>query len=203
MAATHIGDMPTKRLAVSHVHRCDLRFRARRQRGASVVEFAIVLPLLLMFLLGVIDFGSTLSNQISVRQGAREAARQGAVANFGPTESCGATFQTSGSENMRKLICLTKARSDIRSTDVKVAIRFDPGPGGYPAPGGAVSPVGNGIIVCSATPMVSLSKMFSPLLSGNYIQTKVVMRVESASGVAEAEANETDPTGQNWNWCTP
>ncbi|MFK4299101.1 Flp pilus assembly protein TadG [Arthrobacter sp. GAS37] len=60
------------------------RFRARsaakrnvRQRGAAAVEFALVLPLLLSMLLGVIDFGTALGQSISLQGAARESARQG------------------------------------------------------------------------------------------------------------------------------
>jgi Flp pilus assembly protein TadG len=48
-----------------------------RQRGASVVEFAIIAPLLLSMLLGVIDFGVAYSENISLQAAAREGARQG------------------------------------------------------------------------------------------------------------------------------
>jgi len=176
----------------------------RGEQGLALVEFAIIAPLLFLLILGLVDFGINMSNQIAVRQGVREAARQGAVANFGPTNSCGATFTTPGSTNMQKLICLTKARTDVTASDVSVAIRFDPNSGSYPAPtAGSDAPVGNGIVVCAVTPMVSPSKLTSPFTKGNYIKSKTTMRIEKASGVAESQANEADPTGQNWSWCTP
>jgi len=176
--------------------------RPARQRGAALVEAAIVAPMIIVLLLGVIDFGLNLSNQVSLRQGAREGARQGVVANFGTTTSCGATFVVPGSANMQKLICLTKARSDLSATTVSVAIRFDPGSTSYPA-GTASPPVGNGLVVCTAAPLQSVTKLFTPALDGKYLKTKTVMRIEKASGVAESQANEADPTGDNWSWCTP
>lgn len=173
------------------------------ERGVALVEFAIVAPLLLALLMGIVDFGLSLSNQISLRQGVREAARQGSVADFGPTASCGAQLATPGTVNMQKLICLTKARSDVSATKVSVAIRFDPGSTSYPAPtSGTDAPVGNGIIICTAAPLVSVSKLFTPVLDGKFLKTKAVMRIEKGSGVLEQQANETDPTGANWSWCT-
>lgn len=53
------------------------RTQENRQRGASVVEFAIIVPLLLSMLLGVIDFGVAYSENISLQAAAREGARQG------------------------------------------------------------------------------------------------------------------------------
>ena len=49
------------------------------QRGASAVEFAIVLPLLLTILLGIIEFGFLFNQQISLTQAARESAREYAI----------------------------------------------------------------------------------------------------------------------------
>jgi Flp pilus assembly protein TadG len=53
---------------------------ARSERGAAMVEFAVVLPLLLLLVFGIIDFGRalyTLNNLTSaVREGGRYAAAQ-------------------------------------------------------------------------------------------------------------------------------
>lgn len=48
-------------------------------RGASAVEFAVVLPLLLTLLVGIIEFGFFFNQQISVTQAAREGARAYAI----------------------------------------------------------------------------------------------------------------------------
>jgi Flp pilus assembly protein TadG len=44
-------------------------------RGAVAVEFALLLPLLLLILLGIIDFGRILNAQVTLTQAAREGAR--------------------------------------------------------------------------------------------------------------------------------
>src|SRR5258708_19290597 len=48
-------------------------------RGAAVVEFALLLPLLLLLLFGIIDFGRALNAQITITQAAREGARLDAL----------------------------------------------------------------------------------------------------------------------------
>jgi len=53
--------------------------RRRRQRGQSLVEMAFVLPIFLVLVMGVIDFSWGLKSWIQVTNGAREAARYGAV----------------------------------------------------------------------------------------------------------------------------
>jgi len=53
--------------------------RKARDRGATAVEFALVLPLLLLLVCGIIDFGRALNAQITLTQAAREGARLGAL----------------------------------------------------------------------------------------------------------------------------
>lgn len=63
----------------------------QKERGASLVEFAFVAPLLVMLLFGMIEFGWLFSQNLDVRHGAREGARLAAV-NFpeGPPPNSGA-----------------------------------------------------------------------------------------------------------------
>jgi len=56
----------------------------RADQGAAAVEMAIVLPLLLLVLFAVVDFGRMLNAQITLTQAAREGARA-AVLNADPT----------------------------------------------------------------------------------------------------------------------
>ncbi|MBA3022216.1 TadE/TadG family type IV pilus assembly protein [Propionicimonas sp.] len=46
-----------------------------RERGAAAVEFALVLPILVVILLGVIDFGLAMNAQAITANAAREGAR--------------------------------------------------------------------------------------------------------------------------------
>ena len=51
----------------------------RRDRGAAAVEMALVLPLLISMLFGVIDFGRLFNAEIQLSQAAREGARVAAL----------------------------------------------------------------------------------------------------------------------------
>ncbi|MCX2748194.1 pilus assembly protein [Arthrobacter sp. MI7-26] len=51
----------------------------QKERGAVAVELAIVLPLLLLILIGIIEFGRVLNVQVSLTQAAREGARYAAI----------------------------------------------------------------------------------------------------------------------------
>jgi Flp pilus assembly protein TadG len=55
--------------------------RARRQRGQSMVEFALILPLFLVLTLAIVDLGWALKSYITVTNSAREGARFGIVCN--------------------------------------------------------------------------------------------------------------------------
>jgi Flp pilus assembly protein TadG len=51
----------------------------KREDGAALVEFALLLPLLMMILFGIIEFGLVLYNQEVITNASREGARYGIV----------------------------------------------------------------------------------------------------------------------------
>jgi Flp pilus assembly protein TadG len=55
------------------------RGRKARDRGTAVVEFALVLPVLLLIVFGIIDFGRALNAQITLTEAAREGVRLAAL----------------------------------------------------------------------------------------------------------------------------
>jgi len=54
-----------------------LTLRLNSQEGAAMIEFAIILPLLLLFIFGIIEFSLALFNQQVITNAAREGARRG------------------------------------------------------------------------------------------------------------------------------
>lgn len=65
------------------------RLRASSDRGASVVEFALVLPVLIMLLLGMISAGAAYNQKLDLAHAAREGARYGATLPSTQTFSSG------------------------------------------------------------------------------------------------------------------
>ncbi len=53
--------------------------KVRRQRGQSLAEFALLLPLLMTILVGTLDLGRAFYTYVSLTNAAREAARYAAV----------------------------------------------------------------------------------------------------------------------------
>lgn len=54
-------------------------FRRDREKGAAIVEFAIVLPLFLTLVFGIMEAGWLFSQQVEMRNAAREGARLAVV----------------------------------------------------------------------------------------------------------------------------
>lgn len=161
----------------------------RRERGASLVEFAIVMPVLFLLLFGITDFGMQFANMNAVRQGTRDGARQAVVANFGASNVCALNGVADTSKPGAYLICLTKSRVGLANENVRVKVRFT-----------SSNNVGNSVLVCSMFPMSSVSGFFTPLFSGRILKTKVEMRIEQVDQNL-VDTAENPLSGQSWSWC--
>lgn len=53
--------------------------RCKREDGQAMVEFALILPIFLLILCGIIDFGWLFYNQLSLNNACREGARYAVV----------------------------------------------------------------------------------------------------------------------------
>jgi Flp pilus assembly protein TadG len=67
-----------------------LRRRATRSgdAGASAVEFALVVPLLVILVLGIIDFGVIFAQQLSLNNAVRQGARSAVVSGNTVQQTC-------------------------------------------------------------------------------------------------------------------
>ena len=170
--------------------------RATDERGASLVEFAFVVPILALLLFGIIDFGIALGDSISQRQGVRDAGRQAAVGTWPNDQTCAtpAGLDT-GNVEVHRVVCLAKQRVDLKDENVRVYVKLGTGASPYV--------VGEPVAVCAQYPMHSASGFFRPLLNGKYLRSKVVMRIETLkTGVGLVSGGEPAPAGKNWNWCS-
>ena len=100
------------------------RLRARRRRktrGQGLVEFALILPILMLFFVTVLDLGRVAATQVALTNAAREGAFQAAKTpdSFDASNPCPAD----GSSN--KIWCRIKMESgggaSINSSDVSVS----------------------------------------------------------------------------------
>ena len=60
--------------------------RARSARGAELIEFALVLPVLLLIVLGIVDFGFMFQRMEVVTNAAREGARLAVLPGYAKTD---------------------------------------------------------------------------------------------------------------------
>ena len=59
--------------------RCFRRKMRSRERGAEAVEFALVVPILLTLVFGIVDFGYMINRDTMINNATREGARLGAL----------------------------------------------------------------------------------------------------------------------------
>lgn len=71
--------------------------KRRHERGQGLVELALVMPLFMILVFGVIDFGMGLRAYITAAQAVREGARFAAVGNPAGTFTTGGTGDCNGS----------------------------------------------------------------------------------------------------------
>jgi len=164
-----------------------------------MVELAIILPIFLLLVFGVIQFGITYNNLITLRQGTREGARQGAVGNFGSTSSCSLTGLTgSPSSDIQKLMCLTKQQIGLSYANTRVKIMS--GSADFSSSG--TFQKGEALIVCVEYPVDAMAKFVTPVLGTATLKTKTAMRIETSYSSTETAGQETALSGGNWGWCT-
>lgn len=89
-----------------------------RRRGAAMVEFAIVLPVLLTFLFGIIEFGHLFNVRLSAQQAAREGCRLAVL------QTTSKPYNSPGSLVMSRMTDIIEA-SGMSMSDVTVAIQED------------------------------------------------------------------------------
>jgi hypothetical protein len=149
----------------------------------------------------MIEFGIAFNNNIALRQGVREAARQGAVGNFGPTYTTGAPCHLTGaataSDNMKSLMCQAKARIGLDPEKLRVKVLS--GSADFTTTGSFAK--AESIIVCAQIPLDGVTQMFSAFFGGAHLRSKTSMRIELNDIVASG-GEETAPEGGDWSWCT-
>lgn len=81
--------------------------RRRRDDGAAAVEFALVMPILILVVFGIIQYGLWFNDSLNTRTGVREAARMGVVGNFGRASCAGSGMQKLSCEGVNQIDALT------------------------------------------------------------------------------------------------
>ena len=173
----------------------DKRGRSRRrgkdgERGAVAIEFALIVPLVVVLLFGIIDFGFTFSNWLAVRDGSRDGARQAVVGEVSGDSSCPTVGAGMMTVTTKEAICLTKGSVGLDETETRVKIVVD------------AYVEGDILAVCVQYPADSFTGFFSPLLDDKTVNSKVQMRIEDLTDPSLHSVQETPHAGSDWSWCT-
>lgn len=175
---------------------------ARRERGASAVEFAILLPVLLVLVFGIIDYGIFFFDSIGLKQGSREAARQAVVLRVDAT-ACSAAVSydniacTARTSSTNILGRTNGAVSGGGPAQVKVYMRLQTS---APNPTNTWKQ-GNQFILCAQVSEKSATG-FVPFPANGIMTSKVVMSIEKDSSTPTGSlVQDAAPTGGNWTWC--
>jgi Flp pilus assembly protein TadG len=122
----------------------------RGERGATLVEFAIVAPLLFLLIFGLIEVSWAFSQQVEVRHGARETARLAAT-DYGDLSA----IVGEGCSRMHA----TVAGAQVTLTSSGAA-------------------VGETVTVEVQAPMQTLTGFLDPMLAGATVASSAEMRIE-------------------------
>ena len=170
--------------------------RGGRDKGASAVEFALVMPLLFLLLFGIIDYGLWFNDSLSLRQGVREAARQAVVESPKSPDACAVA-----SFSMDTVACETKAQIRIGLPGAVAYAKVFVATPAFVASSSWVR--GNSVVVCGMSKATSFTG-FVPTPSGGLIKSRTMMSIEDATltPATTSYTADVDPSGGNWSWCT-
>lgn len=162
------------------------RRRAKRnERGTTIVEAAIVIPLLMTVLFGIIEFGFAYNDYLALRSAAREGARIAAV-NNGCLGSAAAACGSAAAQR-DDLLADTVTKSDQLSTEKDIAVSVW-------LPDGSTA-VGKDVAVTLSTQMKSRTGLFAPFIDPITLKATARMRLEQkptyTAGTACNDVNGT------------
>ena len=141
--------------------------RKRGEKGASLVEFAILAPFLILLLFGIIEFAWVFATNLDVKHGAREGARITAV-----------NTPDTGNVDLAAEIC---SRMNIVGSDTATTITW--ASDGTPA-------VGEGVIVTVSTPLSTLTGIMDWAFgSVPTLDSTVEMRIEQPPDWSDGTQN--------------
>lgn len=163
------------------------RFGSRRrgdQRGAALVEFALIATPLFMILFGTIEFGWAFFQLNDIRHGAREGIRLVAVASEVDPAYAGIDMDTNG-ERLAQATC---ERMDQRE-GVFVTIDLTE------LDGDGTFDVGDDVTVTAEKPLDQLTMLFDPVIGHVVLREVVTSRLEQdppVNGDDVVDAEVTD-----------
>ena len=99
------------------------RFHMDGEKGQSLVETALVLPILLLILTGIIDFGFLFNNYLIVSNASREGARSAVVGKTNSDITTVVKTYASTLDKTKLTITITPDQAAARTKGVAVTVK--------------------------------------------------------------------------------
>ena len=106
-----------------------VRWLRKREAAQSLVEFSLMLPVFLILVFGVIDFGMGLRAYITTAQATREGARYGSVGNAGTTGGAAIACNAGSTNSIVVKVCNTMGGLNKSNATVTVTYPNGQSPG--------------------------------------------------------------------------
>ncbi|MBN2392122.1 MAG: pilus assembly protein [Anaerolineae bacterium] len=163
--------------------------KRKKQKGQGLVEFALILPVMLLVIVGTMEFGRIFLIYATVSNGAREGARYGMVS---PTDIDGIIARV----NDTMVMTLPE--------NLLVAVSYDTGPDGIPYTNPDDVTVGDRVIVEVQYQIYALTPIFEPFIPDDFmvdvLNTRTIQSVKLAMTPTVMPPPPTDEFG---NTLTP
>jgi Flp pilus assembly protein TadG len=171
--------------------------------GAAAVEFALVLPVLLLILFGIVDYGIYFSDSVAGQSGVQNATRQASIASFTDCATPLTNFvsnQPDGAAptpDMQAVACMVAKRTQALTGTVYVDVVLPT------VSGVSTWTTGQPLLVCETIVAAGLTG-FVPLPDGGQVRSKSVMTIQDPTNTATPEAGgeQTFSGDDGWAWCT-
>jgi Flp pilus assembly protein TadG len=122
--------------------------RPSAERGQSLAEFSLVLPILLLLIIGIVEVGNGLNSYLTVVDAARDGARLGAKGSA--SEAQIKDLIVKEAERLPNGVDPTAIAVDITSSEVTVQVCYD-----HPLIVGLPPIIPDPLTLCSTTSMPS------------------------------------------------
>ncbi|MDH4159694.1 MAG: pilus assembly protein [Actinomycetota bacterium] len=132
-----------------------MRARSRPDDGASAVEFALVFPILIVLVFGIISFGVLFAQQLALNNGVRQGARLIVVEGSPTTKTCAAAV-TAVRDSTGPAIAMNTA-------DINVLVQRTSS-----SPCGSGNNPTSGTVVCTNSINVATSTQQSVVITATY-----------------------------------
>lgn len=152
------------------------RWRRRSERGASIVEFALILPVFALLLFGLIDFGMVFGGYITLENQVNAAARAVAIGDI--SSSC---TSAANPDLCTAVAHIGSSPLGMVPGSIEVAIEFKNGDN---------MSAGAPVVVCVQGTLKSSTGITSPFLNGRLVYASSEVMLEQG---AQAPATSTPP----------